>query len=571
MVKAWTDLPGEYVAGVDPAHAAETDMVMLMAGLDATRRGESYLAWHRYQTIAAMTDRLITTSASGFVMDGHADCAARIARQAGVSRRHAETLIDEALALRDRLPEVADTLRDGVLSQWQIRLVISRTELIPTDDPITPALDAEIADTVRRRKGVWDRARLRDMVDRLVFRHDPDAVRQRRKDAMDQRGVWTHELPDGTAELTAVMSAENVRISAKAVAILADSACKRDGRTQGIRRSDAMFALLTRTAFECQCDDEQPCTADIPDPQSVLDAVRAEVVIHVVTDAATLAGAPGVGFLDEHGIISDEHVRDLAARPDATLTPVTPARTQPTYVADTADTADDAAPRTAHRPAPADTVESTVHDGTDVDAAQPGDIGETGGLASGVAVVYPATHPGNGYRPTTSCADFVRVRDGYCTEPGCTRSAFACDLDHVTEYDHTDPARGGATSSENLNAKCRPGHLLKTHGDWIDVQYRDDDGRLITEYETPEGVTLPGDAETLEDTFPNLRRIRFEQAAQAPPTPRVIAPVDNPERTHSRLDAKLARRRQERARNKKRREAELEADRRDFLENPPPF
>ncbi|MBN0984570.1 DUF222 domain-containing protein, partial [Gordonia sp. BP-94] len=318
----WTDLPGEFVAGVDPAHAAETDMVMLMAGLDATRRGESYLTWHRYQTIAAMTDRLITTSASGFVMDGHADCVARIARQAGVSRRHAETLIDEAIALRDRLPEVADTLRDGVLSQWQIRLVISRTELIPADDPITPALDAEIADTVRRRKGVWDRARLRDMVDRLVFRHDPDAVRQRRKDAMDQRGVWTHELPDGTAELTAVMSAENVRISAKAVAILADSVCQRDGRTQGIRRSDAMFALLTRTSFDCQCDDEQPCTADIPDPQSVLDAVRAEVVIHVVTDASTLAGAPGVGFLDEHGIISDEHVRDLAARPDATLTPV---------------------------------------------------------------------------------------------------------------------------------------------------------------------------------------------------------------------------------------------------------
>ncbi|MDF6099799.1 DUF222 domain-containing protein [Gordonia hongkongensis] len=563
MVKAWTDLPSEYIAGVDPAHAAETDMVMLMAGLDATRRGESYLTWHRYQTIAAMTDRLITTSASGFVMDGHADCVARIARQAGVSRRHAETLIDEAIALRDRLPEVADTLRDGVLSQWQIRLVISRTELIPTDDPITPALDAEIADTVRRRTGVWDRARLRDMVDRLVFRHDPDAVRQRRKDAMDQRGVWTHELPDGTAELTAVMSAENVRISAKAVAILADSVCKRDGRTQGIRRSDAMFALLTRTSFDCQCDDEQPCTADIPDPQSVLDAVRAEVVIHVVTDAATLAGAPGVGFLDEHGIISDEHVRDLAARPDATLSPVTPARTQPTYVAPSNNDADQR--RTAQRPAPAedtraDAATTGTRGGNKTDAAEPDRPVET---TASVAVVYPATHPGNGYRPTASCADFVRVRDGYCTEPGCTRSAFACDLDHVTEYDHTDPARGGATSSENLNAKCRPGHLFKTHGDWVDVQYRDDDGRLVTEYETPEGVTLPGDAETLEDTFPNLRRIRFEQAAQAPPTPRVITAV-NPERTHSRLDAKLARRRQERARNKRARE---ELDRLD----PPPF
>ncbi|WP_439033004.1 DUF222 domain-containing protein [Gordonia terrae] len=512
----WTDLPDEFVAGVDPAHIGETDMVMLMAGLEATRRGASYLVWHKYQTIAVMADRLVTTNAAGFVMDGLADCAARIARQAGVSRRQAEILIDEAIALRDRLPGTADTLRDGILAQWQIRLIISRTELIPADDPITPALDAEIAATIRRRKGVWDRARLRDMVDRLVFRHDPDAVRQRRRDALDQRGVWTHELPDGTAELTAVMSAENVRTAAKAVGILADSVCQRDGRKRGHRRSDAMFALLTRTSFECLCDGEQECTAQIPDPQSVLDAVRAEVVIHVVTDAATLAGAPGVGFLDEHGIISDEHVRDLAARPDATLTPVTPARTAPTYVAET---------RPASTPDDAD-----------------------------VAVVYPATHPGNGYRPTTACADFVRVRDGYCTEPGCTRSAFACDLDHVTEYDHTDPTQGGETSSENLNAKCRAGHLLKTHGDWIDEQYRDRDGRLVTEYLTPEGVTLPGDAETLEDTFPNLRRIRFEQSAQAPPTPRVIAPVDNPERAHSRHDAKLARRRNERARNRRARE-----------------
>jgi hypothetical protein len=81
-------------------------------------------------------------------------------------------------------------------------------------------------------------------------------VRDRRKDALDKRGVWTHEVPVGTAELTAVMSAENVRIAAKAVGILADAVCKRDGRTKGIRQSDAMFALLTRTSFECQCDDD---------------------------------------------------------------------------------------------------------------------------------------------------------------------------------------------------------------------------------------------------------------------------------------------------------------------------
>ena len=160
------------------------------------------------------------------------------------------------------------------------------------------------------------------------------------------------------------------------------------------------------------------------------------------------------------------------------------------------------------------------------------------------------------------------MRDGYCTEPGCTRSAFTADVDHVAEYDHARPARGGATSSENLNAKCRPGHLHKTHGDWIDVQYRDDEGRLVTEYVTPEGFVIPGEAETLEDLFPNLRRIRFEQAAKAPPTPRIIVPERQGRQQHQgrpprtiteRTAAKHAKRREERARNKKQREANLRA------------
>ncbi|NED64513.1 HNH endonuclease, partial [Streptomyces sp. SID10244] len=92
----------------------------------------------------------------------------------------------------------------------------------------------------------------------------------------------------------------------------------------------------------------------------------------------------------------------------------------------------------------------------------------------------------------------------------CGTSAFDCDLDHVAEYNHTDPAVGGQTTSVNLNAKCRPGHLLKTFGDWVDDQYRDQHGRLVTEFITPEGLVIPGEAETNEDLFPGLRRIRYE-------------------------------------------------------------
>ncbi|MBM7280208.1 HNH endonuclease, partial [Gordonia rubripertincta] len=71
-------------------------------------------------------------------------------------------------------------------------------------------------------------------------------------------------------------------------------------------------------------------------------------------------------------------------------------------------------------------------------------------------------------------------------------------------------------------------------------------------------------AETLEDSFPNLRRIRYEQPPQAPPTPRVIT-GNEPPRPRNRLADKHARRRAERARNQRERERRQQAD------GPPPF
>jgi len=537
------DPTGEVFAGIDPAHPYDADMYSLMDELKASQHRESHEHWARYKTVHAIAERCITTGNTfdgGIVVTGEAECVQRVSRQLSLTRRQAEILIDETITLHENLPEVLDTLRDGITTRWQLQVIASRTALIPADSSIIPILDADIAANLRTKKGAWSRARLRDMVDRLVFRHDPDLVRERRKEALDNRGMWIDILDDGTGVFSAVMSAENTRIAAKAVRALADSVCKHDGRTVGQRTSDATFALLTSTPFECCCDRED-CAAEVPEPGAAVASVRSEIVIHAVTDPATLNGAPGIGWIDGHGVISDEHVRDLANRPDATIKSVTPVRTAPTRVA------------TEHeRPR----VDSPVTD-TATDPA-----GKR--TASAEIVVYPGSQPSDPYRPTTACADFVRIRDGYCTEPGCERSSFDCDLDHVAEFDRQCPTRGGLTSSENLNAKCRYGHLHKTFGDWIDVQYRDEDGRLVTEFITPEGYRIRGDAETLEDLFPNLRRIRFEQPAQAPPTPRVITGDDTPP-PNNRTAAKHARRRAERARNRRERE------RREQIDGPAPF
>lgn len=381
MSASWSALPGEFLAGVDPAYPDETEMCSIMDGLAAISHGQSYLAWAQYRSIAVMYDRLVgarltqnTTVAGGFLADGVADCAARIARQAAIPRHRAETLIDEAIALRDRLPDVGKCLRDGVIAQWQAQLVVSRTDLIGVDDRVATAIDAAIATTLRSHRGSWSRPRLRDMIDRIVFRHDPDGVRERRRDALDKRGVWTASHPDGTGEITAVMAAENIRSAAAAVRALADAACDRDPRTRRQRSSDAMFALLTGTRFDCQC--AQPdCTATIPEPGTV-PPMTSRAIIHVICEEATLTETAGAaaGFMDGHGLIDDVHVRDIAARPDTTIKPLTPTGGPVVTVA----------------------ADST-----------PGDS-KAGGTAAEDTVTYPGAQPGDPYgrppRATRSCA-----------------------------------------------------------------------------------------------------------------------------------------------------------------------
>ncbi len=567
MSASWTTLPPEFLGDVRPDAAADHTINELLDGIAAAAHGESYLAWTRYQAAWQLYERLVLgrEHTDGFIQDGFADCAARVAKTLALPRYKAEAILTTSISLHE-MPHVADCLRDGIITDANAQLIASRTDLVgeatfnnptrtpdqpadpntgpdtpetdptPTPDPTSDAdptsdpaptperspadivadliadVSTDIAAALRGKPGTWSRTRLRDMVDRIIFRHDPDSVRERRQRALDNRGMWTEDRQNGTSELSTVTSTENAKIMAAAIRTLADTACKKDGRNRQQRSSDAHFAIITRTPFECQCGTDD-CPADIPDPDT-LPTVTSKVIIHVVCDEATLDGtAANAAYLDGHGVISDEHLRDLAARPDAVITPLVPQGTP------------------------------MNPDGT---------------------FTLPTHRPSDPYRPSTALDTFIRVRDAYCTDPGCERSAWNADIDHVAEYNHDDPETGGQTTPDNLNSKCRPDHLLKTYGDWVDDQYRDQSGRLRTEYITPEGHVIPGEAETMEDFFPGLRRIRFSAPATAPPhrtTRSRPEPLDNPTRRRTRLANKHARRSAERHRNHKRRHSG----------EPPPF
>ncbi|MDV7197583.1 HNH endonuclease signature motif containing protein, partial [Rhodococcus kroppenstedtii] len=213
----------------------------------------------------------------------------------------------------------------------------------------------------------------------------------------------------------------------------------------------------------------------------------------------------GVGFLPGIGIISGAHVRDLAADPSTIIRP--------------------------------------LGDGTDTP--------------------LPATQPSNPYRPSAALDAYIRARDLFCTWPGCNRPAWDGDLDHITEYDHTHPERGGRTNAAGLGAKCRFHHLLKTFADFVDDQYPDpaDPSRLIRTITIPDGRTVLGPAFTGHDVHPGLDAIVFGD----PPETRPSKPgLTERTRPAPRTEQKHARRRQERNRNRLRRVIPPD-------DTPPPF
>lgn len=67
------------------------------------------------------------------------------------------------------------------------------------------------------------------------------------------------------------------------------------------------------------------------------------------------------------------------------------------------------------------------------------------------------THTVGGYVAPDKVKAYVRGRDGTCIFPGCTRSAWSCQLDHRIPYDD-----GGQTTASNLYCLCAHHHNFKT-------------------------------------------------------------------------------------------------------------
>ncbi|MGW5269591.1 DUF222 domain-containing protein [Rhodococcus sp. NPDC003994] len=562
--------------------------------------GAGYLEWRRYRHAAALHTELVVPEEDRDerAVDAYAQCAARIATALSVSQYVAERLLDNAVALRDRLPRVFECLRDGVVSPTHIRTIVSRTELIH-GRPYQGLVDADIAAALRK-PGSWSTARVRDLCDQMVYRRDPDAVRERREEALKGRCFFTEAGLDGMGTVGATMSAERAAIVARVVERLAAQVCKHDSRSTGARASDALFALVKHAPFGCDCGRTE-CAFQVVDADEVA-ATAARIVIHVVTDTTTLTGpvpanttpaknAAENAQSEAHAqardvdtaaaaaeqVVADEVVVDEVVVDEVVVEKTTteettgdavaagPVLTEERAAEEAAAVEAAAVEAAAAEPEP----EPEMVDGVGfvaglgiISGAHVRDLAADPEavirpLGDGTLTPLPATQPADPYRPSAALDTYIRARDRYCTWPGCTRPAWDGDLDHITEYDHTHPERGGQTSATGLGAKCRFHHLLKTFGNFVDDQYDDPDhpGRIIRTITIPEGRTVLGPAYTGFDTHPGLDMIVFgdppTNGKNTSSTHRTPKPDSTePTRPAPRTEQKHARRRQERNRNR---------------------
>jgi hypothetical protein len=423
--------------------------------------------------------------------------AAEVAAAQNVSLGVASHQLVVAMALRERLPRVAEVFAAGQVSYRLVNSVAYRSALI-TDPDALAKVDIELAAAVVGW-GSLSMAKTEQAIDYWVDRYDPHALRRTELGARGRHvDVVADQKGRGLSWIDATLVSHDAAALDQRLDAMARAVCDADPRTVEQRRADALGALgHGGVRLACGCGHPECAAADSAAPSAT--------VVHVIAEERSLADDTPVRLDGE------EHPRP---GPDGPVREMTLAEAL----------APD--PPTG----PASTNAAVVIGG----AIMPAPL-----LAAKVAknaTMRLLVHPGDGppeprYTPSRQLADFVRCRDLTCRFPGCDEPAYHCDLDHTIAY----PV--GPTCASNLKCLCRKHHLIKTFGDWRDRQRPD--GTII--WTAPSGqtyITHPGS----RIPFPTLCRptAPITQAAAAStgaePHRVLMMPRRNKTRTQARAE-----------------------------------
>ncbi|MFE0748626.1 DUF222 domain-containing protein [Gordonia sp. NPDC058843] len=414
-----------------------------------------------------------------FGPNGLEQAIAEVGATLTVTPAEAKELIEAGDALRYRLAFTGHALACGRIDKRRFLIALKRTDLI-TDTDEMQTVDAHLAEATFARAPM-STARFTAMVDSIVAKWAPDAIRRRKERVKGDRKVTV--TPDrftpGQSRIGGTLPAADAaefdaRLSSMATAVHAG-----DPRTLPMRRADALKALARgEAALTCLCDDCAAAPGDTDSPHDVdaevaaaaervvdpsADSVVAEprdtnaspslaprATFHIVVNLSTLIGLDDdPAFLDRHSILDADTARTLLAEARRTYIHPTPAN-----------------PDAPPAPAP----------------------------------VADANSSATRYAPSKKLQALVRAGELCCTFPGCNAPVWQIDLDHTEPFDHADPRRGGPTDARNLKPLCRFHHRIKTFTSWQDHQ----DELQTAWYTTPTGHMFVGNAFSGRDLFNKL-------------------------------------------------------------------
>ncbi|MDG4668998.1 DUF222 domain-containing protein [Mycobacterium sp. 236(2023)] len=246
-------------------------------GLRACARLENAACAARLGHMADMLEAAYAQSGSAqreqWRFDNWSSVCARIGAAHEVTSGAASGLLTDAVALRERLPQVAKVFAQGLISYKLVHTICSRTMLVK-DPGALETVDAELAELLLTW-GAKSREKSEQDIDALVLEHDPYAVRRTESACRGTHVDVTTDSANGVAYVTATVPAPDGEAIDKRADALAHTVCGRDPRTIDQRRGSALSAM----AFGW---DRLPCLCESENCDAATKPAGGGVVVHVV-------------------------------------------------------------------------------------------------------------------------------------------------------------------------------------------------------------------------------------------------------------------------------------------------
>lgn len=343
-------------------------------------------------------------------------------------------------------PLVRNSFVDGSLDRERVKTI--HDHLLHARPETVVAIEAEILKAAAEMApGTLGRE-----IDRLLIEADADWDRAvRKRAARTEKRIRLRRRARGLSSLTTVMTDGEADEQLSRIEAEVTHLHPEDPRSDDQRRGDAQTALMRGETLLCECatcvasrdadaDPEAPAHGEpVPEIPAPSDAG---------SDAHDGTGTETAGFAPSGSEFP------LRQPPDTG-----PPNTAPP---------DAVRPET---PAPLDTAtRSRPGGGTLIERWR----AMVENNPHGVHVLHPDGHGGMTqpppgaltYAPSRALAARVRAEHPYCLHPGCNVPSERCDLDHIVEFDHRHPERGGWTIESNIGPRCRLHHNLKTRKLW---------------------------------------------------------------------------------------------------------